>query len=248
MAGLWPLPRLIAHRGGGSLAPENTLAGIRQAARHGYRAVEFDVILSADSVPVLIHDETLARTSNGRGRVAEQTYAQLSLLDAGSRFGVEYSGEAIPRIDHALGLCRSLGMAVNVEIKPSPGAESATGRVVAEWTAEYGRGMPLVLSSFSLTALREAQKAAPDLPRGVLFDAPPVDWLGIVRRAGAVSMHCNWRHLRADTLAAARAAELPLLVYTCNHVQHARDLLARGVASLVTDRLDLVSDSNVGNL
>ncbi len=248
MAGPWPLPRLIAHRGGGSLAPENTLAGIRLAARQGYRAVEFDVMLSADSVPVLIHDETLARTSNGFGRVAEQTYAQLARLDAGCRFGDEFAGEAIPRFDRALEVCRSLGLAINVEIKPSSGAESATGRVVAEWTARYGRGMAVVLSSFSLTALREAQKAEPDLPRGVLFDSPPVDWLGIVRRAGAVSMHCNWRHLRAQTLAAARAAEVPLLVYTCNEVRDARDLLDRGVASLVTDRLDLVSDASVGNL
>lgn len=248
MAGLWPLPRLIAHRGGGSLAPENTLAGIRLAARQGYRAVEFDVMLSADSVPVLIHDETLVRTSNGRGRVAEQTWAQLARLDAGSRFGEEFAGEAIPRVDHALELCRALGLAVNVEIKPSTGADSATGRVVAEWTAEHGRGMPIIVSSFSLTALREAQKAAPDLPRGVLFDAPPVDCLAIVRRADAVSMHCNWRHLRAQTLAAARAADVPLLVYTCNGAQDARELLAQGVASLVTDRLDLVSDSTVGNL
>jgi glycerophosphoryl diester phosphodiesterase len=66
-----PLPRWFAHRGGGSLAPENTLAGIRLAARLGYKAVEFDVMLSGDGTPVLIHDETLERTTNGVGRVCE---------------------------------------------------------------------------------------------------------------------------------------------------------------------------------
>jgi glycerophosphoryl diester phosphodiesterase len=63
----WPHPRLIAHRGGGALAPENTLAGLRTAASLGYRGVEFDVMLSADGTPVLIHDETLERTTDGRG-------------------------------------------------------------------------------------------------------------------------------------------------------------------------------------
>lgn len=248
MAGVWPLPRLIAHRGGGSLAPENTLTGMREAAKHGCRGVEFDVMLSADGIPVLIHDETLARTSNGRGRVCELPFARLAMLDAGSWFADQFAGEPIPRFDAALELCRSLDLAVNVEIKPAAGADSETGRIVAEWAAEHGRGIPLVLSSFSLTALREAQKAAPGLPRGVLFGAPPVDWLGIVRRADAVSMHCNWKHLRPQTLAAALAADVPLAVYTCNDPQQAQRLLAEGVASVITDRPDRLSSQAPGNL
>lgn len=248
MVGVWHLPRLVAHRGGGLLAPENTLPGIREAAKHGYRAVEFDVMLSADGVPVLMHDETLERTTNGRGRVGELTFAQLSQLDAGSWFADEFAGEPIPRFDHALDLCRSLGLAVNVEIKPAEGTDSETGRIVAEWAAERGHDIPMVLSSFSLTALREAQKVAPDLPRGVLFGAPPVDWLGIVRRADSLSMHCDWTRLGSDTPAVARAAEVPLVVYTCNDPQHAQHLLEQGVSSVITDRLDRLSSLASGNL
>ncbi len=248
MAGLWPLPRLIAHRGGGSLAPENTLAGIREAAKFGCRAVEFDVMLSADRVPVLIHDETLARTTDGRGRVCDLTYAQLSTLDAGSGFSRQFAGESIPRLDDALDLCRSLGFAANVEIKPAKGADRQTGRIVAEHAMERASGMPVVLSSFSLIALDEARKAAPDLPRGVLFGAPPADWLDIVRRADALSMHCKWTRLSAEVIAAARSAGVPLVVYTCDYAQQAQRLFDAGVASVITDRPDRLSNPACGNL
>src|SRR3989442_1469940 len=79
----WPHPRVVCHRGGGALAPENTLAGIRKAAAMGFGGVEFDVMLSSDNVPLLIHDETLDRPTNGRGSVAAPPYAMLASLDAG---------------------------------------------------------------------------------------------------------------------------------------------------------------------
>ncbi|MCC7269211.1 MAG: glycerophosphodiester phosphodiesterase, partial [Rhodocyclaceae bacterium] len=92
----WPHPRLIAHRCGGALAPENTLAGLRKAFELGYRAVEFDVMLSGDGTPVLIHDETLERTTDGRGRVADTSDAELARLDAGSWRGAQFAGEPLP--------------------------------------------------------------------------------------------------------------------------------------------------------
>ena len=82
----WPYPRVVGHRGGGTLAPENTLAGIRKAAAMGFGGVEFDVVLSADKVPLLMHDETFDRTTNGKGSVAETPYARLASLDAGAWF------------------------------------------------------------------------------------------------------------------------------------------------------------------
>src|SRR5207244_10430546 len=92
----WPHPRVIAHRGGGALAPENTLAGLRLAKALGFGAVEFDVMLSADGVPVLMHDETLERTTDGRGAVAATSYAALAALAAGGRFGPKFKGEPVP--------------------------------------------------------------------------------------------------------------------------------------------------------
>src|SRR5262245_61294333 len=112
----WTFPRLVAHRGGGALAPENTLAGLRLAARLGYAGTEFDVKLSADGVPVLMHDDTLDRTTSGFGPVAPASLAELQDLDAGSWFGRAFTGERVPTYAAAAEACRALKLWANVEI------------------------------------------------------------------------------------------------------------------------------------
>lgn len=233
---LMPLPRWIAHRGGGSLAPENTLAGIRLAARLGFKAVEFDVMLSGDGTPVLIHDETLERTTSGSGPVAATPDATLFALDAGN-------GERIPRFTEAAALCRELGLLANVEIKPASGYERPTAEVVARLTAELWRGAPVqpLLSSFSLEALEIARDLAPDVERGVLFEAVPADWLSEMHRLQAVSLHCDGDLLTDPVLAEARGRGVPVLCYTVNAPEKASALFGRGVSALFTDRLDLFS-------
>ncbi len=239
----WPHPRLIAHRGGGVLAPENTLAGLRMAAHQGYRAVEFDVMLSADGVPVLIHDETLERTTNGRGRVDATPYRELARLDAGGWKEARFAGEPLPAFEAAAALCRSLGLWANVEIKPSAGREVETGRTVAEAACRHWQGSPPpLLSSFSPEALEAARAAAPGLPRGLLFDAPPAGWPDTLRRLDGFSLHCNHRHYSADLLAATRQAGVPLLLYTVNEAAAAAHFLRQGVAALFTDRIDCLQD------
>jgi glycerophosphoryl diester phosphodiesterase len=229
-----PLPRWIAHRGGGSLAPENTLAGIRVAARLGFKAVEFDVMLSGDGTPVLIHDETLERTTNGAGRVCDTPDSLLFALDAGQ-------GERIPRFAEAAALCRELGLLANVEIKPSAGHELGTAAVVARQTADLWRGAAVqpLLSSFSLAALAVARDVAPEISRGVLFEAPPRDWLAEVQRLQAISLHCDADLVGDEVLAEARAHDIPVLCYTVNAPEQAEALFGRGVSGVFTDRLDL---------
>ena len=106
----WPYPRIVAHRGGGTLAPENTLAAIRLGAEMGFRGVEFDVMLAGDGTPVLIHDETLERTTGVKGEVARTSWAELAQLDAGSWKGEKWRGERIPSFEQAGRLCRELGL------------------------------------------------------------------------------------------------------------------------------------------
>ena len=229
----WPGPRILAHRGGGALAPENTLGAIRLGASLGFKGVEFDVMLAGDGTPVLIHDEMLERTTNGRGEVAATPYTVLAKLNAGN-------GEPVPTFEQAARLCRELGLWANVEIKPAKGHERATGTAVAKMAAELWRGaeaQPL-LSSFAIEALACAREAAPALARGFLISKVPPDWQARLRELGCVALHCNCKHLAPATATQVRAAGYGLLVYTVNEPADARRLFGWGVDCIVTDALD----------
>lgn len=241
----WPYPRRLAHRGGGTLAPENTLAGIETGHRYGFRAVEFDVMLSSDAVPVLIHDDTLERTTNGRGKVCETTAADLLRLDAGSWHSPAFAGEPLPSFEAAARLCRALGMWMNIEIKPSPGFERQTGQIVAlaaaRLAAERSDGVPPpLLSSFSPEALAAARDAAPELARGYLIDRVPADWRERLDALGCVALHVNHRHLTQATAAAVTRAGYGLFCYTVNDPKRVDTLFGWGVDALCTDRIDQV--------
>ena len=240
-AGPWPFPRLLAHRGGGALAPENTLAGLRLAARLGYTGTEFDVKLSADGVPVLMHDETLDRTTSGHGSVAAAGIAELRGLDAGSWFGRAFTGERVPTFEAAAEACRALGVWANVEIKPCPGREAETGHAVARESMRLwaGDAHPPLLSSFSAEALTAAKVTAPGLPRGFLVEEPPDDWRSALADLGCVALHVLHTRVTADLVAEVHAAGYGLLCYTVNDPARAELLYSLGVNAVVTDRLDL---------
>jgi len=237
----WPFPRLIAHRGGGAFAPENTLAALRKGHERGFGAVEFDVVLAADGVAVLMHDETLDRTTNGRRPGNTLDSRALAGLDAGSWFDPAFSGEPVPRFEDAARLCISLGLWANVEIKPAPGAEAATGRQAALIARETWKGVnpPPLLSSFQAEALVAAREVAPELPRGLLFDAVPADWQEQLQALECVALHCNALKLDQKLAQAIKGAGYGLAAWTVNDPDLAKRLFAMGVDAIFTDSLDL---------
>lgn len=240
----WPWPRVIAHRGGGKLAPENTLAALRKGHALGFRGVEFDVMLAADLVPVLIHDETLERTTGGRGRVVDLSAAALAALDAGAWFGPEFRGEPVPSFAAAARLCVALGLWANVEIKPAFGQDIETGQRAALLAAEIWKGtrksLSPLLSSFSAPALHAARDVAPQLARGLLFDAVPPDWRSRLEALGCVSLNCNQAKLEERTARDIADAGYGLAAWTVNDPEAARRLFGWGVDAVFTDRLDLI--------
>jgi glycerophosphoryl diester phosphodiesterase len=231
----WPYPRIVAHRGGGALAPENTLGAIRLGASMGFKGVEFDVMLAGDGTPVIIHDETVDRTTDGHGEVSKMSFPELS------RFKIQ-KNERIPKYEAAVALCRELGICANVEIKPARGHERKTGEVVARMTRELWQGAPLapLLSSFSIDALAAARAVAPELARGYLVDKVPGDWLDTMKRLSCVALHCNWKHLTENLAADIHAAGYSILLWTVNEPSDARRLLKMGANCLVTDALDRI--------
>jgi len=242
MSGGWPYPRVVAHRGGGTLAPENTLGALRHGASLGFKGVEFDVMLAGGGLPVLIHDETLERTTSGKGSVPLLAYADIEKLDAGAWHSAAFRGEKVPTYAESVKVCRDLGLWANVEIKPAKGFESVTGRVVGQMTVDLWRGaaLPPVLSSFSMDALEAAKDVAPALPRGLLVSKIPADWKLRMEKLGCVALHCNYKELTWDLAEAVHAAGFSLLCWTVNDPKDARRLFDWGVDCVVTDRLDLI--------
>jgi len=239
----WPHPRIIGHRGGGALAPENTLAGLRKAAAMGFGSVEFDVMLSSDKVPLLIHDETLDRTTNGSGAVSVTPYAKIAALDAGAWFGTHYGGERVPRFDDAAKLCIELGLFANVEIKPAAGFERETASIACEIARKLwvGAARRPLISSFQKDCLEVARESAPEFERGYLTDRIEPGWHEAARKLGCVSVHCNHLHLGKAQAVAVKGAGYWLLCYTVNEPAVARRLFEWGVDAIFTDRLDLIA-------
>nr|WP_255785439.1 glycerophosphodiester phosphodiesterase [Mycetohabitans sp. B7] len=244
----WPYPRVVAHRGGGTLAPENTLAAIRVGAELGLKMVEFDAKLSADEVVFLLHDDTVNRTSDGRGAAQRKQYTAIARLDAGSWFDGRFRGEWMPTLQQASEYCSALDLAVNVEIKPCPGRETLTGRLVAGEVARWWAGAtpPALLSSFSLEALHGARNVAAQLPRGWLVGAMPANWREHARALGCVSLHVDHRQLTAARVAQINEAGLRVLAYTVNMPERARELVEWGVDTICTDRIDLIGANFFG--
>jgi glycerophosphoryl diester phosphodiesterase len=231
------LPPVIGHRGAAAYAPENTLAGLRKAKALGCRWVEFDVRLTADNLPVLLHDNRLERTTDGRGRVSALSLAAVRRHDAGRWFHSSFAGERVPTLEEGVILLAELGLGANVELKAARGKEAATGGVVAELVARTWPADPahLLISSFQQGALAAARDRAPHIARGILFRRVPKNWRKVAAGLGCVTIHADQQRLRPAMISEIRRAGYPLLAYTVNDPERAKILFDFGVKSVFSD-------------
>lgn len=236
----WPWPAFIAHRGGGRLAPENTLAAMRAGAAAGFSMVEYDVKLSGDGMPFLLHDDTVERTSNGRGLASELDWRALGRLDFGGWHGADFAGEPAPSL-YAVARCtRARGIHSNIEIKPTTGHDTATGAVVAREAARLwaGAALPPLLSSFSEAALEAARAAAPELPRALLIEGPvPADWRVRQQGLGCIGLNIDVQHADEATVRDILGQGATLAVWTVDDPGQARTLFGWGCHAVFTDEL-----------
>jgi glycerophosphoryl diester phosphodiesterase len=238
----WPYPRFIAHRGAGKIAPENTLAAMRAGHARGYRMVEFDVKLSADGVAFLLHDDTLDRTTTGSGPADALTWAELSKLDAGRWRSPVFAGERLPTLADTAQWAIANDVACNVEIKPMPGRDVATGRSVALDAVLLWKGARIqpLLSSFSEAALDAARSVAPQLLRAMLYEDVPANWKDQLARLECAAIDTDYRKLDAALVVAAHRAGYRVLAYTPNDPASVGRLVSWKVDGIITDAIDVI--------
>jgi glycerophosphoryl diester phosphodiesterase len=235
--------RVIGHRGACAYAPENTLSSFMQACQRNINWVEFDVMLSADGIPFVFHDETLDRTTSGKGDVGIHSFAWLHTLDAGAWFNAFFAGECIPTLAQTLTFLKTAGMCANIEIKPLPGQDKETVLRTLEVVEKYfPLSSPSILfSSFSIESLRFLREASPDCHIGFLMHDWLPDWEKIAKELRCVAMNVNEEILTAERVQQIKQAGYLLTAYTVNDIERAKTLFSFGVDAVFSDNPDRIS-------
>jgi len=243
----WFLPRArplnIGHRGASAVAPQNTLAAFRKAIELGADGVELDVHLSADGHVVVIHDFMVDKTTNGTGRVADKTLAELQALDAGLKFAPQFAGERIPTLAQVFEVLEGK-LLVNVELKSLGGrGSSALAAAVLEVVRQHGMDRRVLFSSFDPFALRAIKRLAPDIPAGLLC-AP--DLPIYLRRAWLAPLfphearHPHFSMVTDATMRWYKSHDLRVNVWTVDDPAEMKRLIALGVDGIITNKPDVL--------
>jgi glycerophosphoryl diester phosphodiesterase len=218
-----------AHRGASGLAPENTMSAFVLAEKLGADGIELDVHLSRDGVPIVIHDETVDRTTDSHGAISELSLLSLKELDVGSWFSTEFSGEALPTLADVLGWIENR-LRLNIEIK-----STQAGQAVLDLLSDYPQAKVLV-SSFRHSLLFSLRELAPDLPIGFLSDSR--FWRVAVKRATACraeSFHPPAKYVSRLMVNACHRSGLTVYPWTVDDVSRRNTLLRMGVDGFFTN-------------
>ncbi|GKV54742.1 glycerophosphoryl diester phosphodiesterase [Sporosarcina sp. NCCP-2222] len=226
---------VYAHRGASGTFPENTIAAFKEAARLPVHGVEFDVHLTKDGELVVIHDETIDRTSNGSGYVKDLTLAQLKEYDFGSWFSPDFAGEKIPTLEEVLHLFQSTHHHINIELKSDIFPYEGMTEKVLELIKAHNLESRVVLSSFDHSAIQEAKRIAPYIETGVLTMEVLVQPLEYLKNIPADAYHLLFPTAIRPSYREVYEAGIPVRAYTVNEENYASLLQQAGVQAIFTD-------------
>ena len=229
----------VAHRGASALAPENTIAAFERAVELGADVIELDLHMSQGGELVVIHDDTLDRTTDGSGPVHQRSLAELMRLDAGRWFGEGFAGQRIPRLDEVLD--RFAGkVPLALEIKAGstffPGIEEKVVSALRERAAID----QTAVASFDHYALRRLKEIEPTIRTAALLVGRPVSLSAIAGPAKADGLALEASFVTKTEVEACRAAGLQIVVWVVNDPAQMRHFIGLGVDGIITDRPDLL--------
>lgn len=238
---------VFAHRGLNHQAPENTLSAFRLAAEQGVQWIEADVDVLADGTAIVIHDETLDRTTDRSGEYANLTSADLDPIDAGIWFSPEFAGEPLPTLDALVRLLNETGMHANIELKGPTGGKEHAERLIHQVAQSLTALKPenqVLISSFNHVLLARFKEHAPQYPVGCLFERHTFypDWRTVAELVGASAIHPEDAGLTAEQIAMMRDAGYDVNVWTVNSRARINQLKNFGATGVFNDQANLMLD------
>ncbi|WP_217586645.1 glycerophosphodiester phosphodiesterase [Lentibacillus saliphilus] len=227
---------IIAHRGASEQAPENTMPAFDLAWRMGSEGIETDVQLTKDNVPILIHDERINRTTNGRGYVKDYTYHELIQLDSGQWFNPSFSGTKIITLEQFLNWIKDKPLYLNIELKNNKIDYKGLELAVLELIAHYKVANRTTLSTFNPNSVNRLHKLNPTIDSALLLSKRKSSNLVQHAKAlGANALHIKYRMLTPEIVEACRRESMALRVYTVNSSKHMLRCFQLGCTAIFTD-------------
>lgn len=244
------LPKVIGHRGAAAYAPENTIESIHTAADMGVEWVELDVKLTKDHIPIIFHDDTLERTTNGSGKVADTLYEDIKQMEAGSWFAESFAGIQIPTLEEVIDVLIQRNLGLNLEVKPCEGREKETTEIALDQLSQiWDDHDRLLISSFQPVCLEVAQDIAGDWARGLLL-APEgeeekinPDWKDLADYLNVKTVGVGTKIMTPDIAREIIEMDLHPLVYTVNDPELAQEYQSWGVDALFSDAPDVILEN-----
>jgi len=227
--------KIYAHRGASGTYPENTLAAFNEAAQLNIHGVELDVHLTKDGELVVIHDESINRTSNGEGYIKDMTLAELRAFDFGSWFGAQFAGEMIPTLEEVLSIYKNTSHHVNIELKSDIFPYEGMGEKVLQTIVKMDMSERVVISSFDHEAIQNIKQNAPHIEVALLTMEVMVDAYDYARFIPADALHIHLPTAQRKMTKDALLKGAIIRVFTVNEIEYAKALQQIGVHAIFTD-------------
>lgn len=238
----------MAHRGFSSAAPENTLSAVKKALELPYvDSIEVDVQLSKDGIPVVIHDFTLDRTTNGVGYVKDKTFAELRELDAGGWFSKEFIGEKIPSLEEVLELTKDKNILLNIELKTAGEMYEGYERVIVDLVKRYKMEKKVYLTSYDHEAIRNIKKMKTKIRTGLIIEGNPVLLKEQLAEAGADILSIKADYLTPKLMLTMMKKNIKIIAWTVNdpiQIKHILQLSKKiSICTNYPDRLEALKSN-----
>ncbi|WP_326183374.1 glycerophosphodiester phosphodiesterase [Virgibacillus halodenitrificans] len=227
--------KIYAHRGSSLLAPENTMAAFQLAFQQGAQGIETDVQLTKDNIPVLIHDERVNRTTNGKGYVKDYTFQQLKQLDAGAWFNTEFAGATVPSLEEFLKWFGGKPLTLNIELKNNKIDYKNMESIVYDLLYSYDLLDRTILSTFNPNSVERLRKISQHLNCALLRSRRKKQLITYAKELGANAIHIKYRLLSNSLVQQCKQQGLQVRVYTVNHPRQIKRCLDLEVNGVITD-------------